>query len=73
LTGCSAATALNKQLKLLWMGCGRQDPVIAMNEALVKLLGDRGVKVTWHPTGGVHNWALWRAYFHETAPLLFRP
>ena len=27
------ADALNKQLKLLWMGCGKSDPVMAMNEA----------------------------------------
>jgi enterochelin esterase family protein len=66
------ADALNKQLKLLWMGCGKSDPVMAMNEALGKLLTDRGVKVSFHATEGVHNWALWRAYFHETAPLLFR-
>jgi enterochelin esterase-like enzyme len=63
---------LNKQLELLWMGCGKQDPVFAMNETLAKTIGDHGIKVTFHPTEGVHNWALWREYFHETAPLLFR-
>jgi enterochelin esterase family protein len=63
---------LNKQLALLWIGCGKQDSVFPTSEALVKLLGERGVKVTYHPTEGVHNWALWREYFHEVAPLLFR-
>ena len=66
------AEALNRQLDLLWIGCGKQDPVFGTSEALVKRLTDRGVKVTFHPTEGVHNWALWRQYLHETAPLLFR-
>jgi enterochelin esterase family protein len=64
---------LGKQLDLVWMGCGKQDPLFAQNEALAKLLAEHGVKATFHATEGVHNWALWRAYFHETAPLLFRP
>jgi enterochelin esterase family protein len=63
---------VNKKIELLWMGCGRQDPLFAQNEALANLLTQHGVKVTFHPTEGVHNWALWREYFHETAPLLFR-
>jgi enterochelin esterase-like enzyme len=63
---------LNKQLELLWIGCGKQDPNLGTSEALAKLLGGYGVKVTFRATEGVHNWALWRAYFHETAPLLFR-
>jgi enterochelin esterase family protein len=64
--------ALDKQLKLFWMGCGKQDSVIGMNEALAKTITDHGVKVSFHATEGVHNWALWRAYLDETAPLLFR-
>jgi enterochelin esterase family protein len=66
------AAELNEQLSLLWMGCGKQDSVIGTSDALVKLFNERGLKVTYHPTEGVHNWALWRDYLHETAPLLFR-
>jgi enterochelin esterase family protein len=61
-----------KKLSLLWLGCGRQDGFFAMNESIAKLLTARGLPVSFHPTEGVHNWALWRGYFHETAPLLFR-
>jgi enterochelin esterase family protein len=64
--------ALNHELRFLWLGCGKSDALYAENEALQKLLADHGVKATWHPTDGVHNWWLWRDYFHETAPLLFR-
>jgi enterochelin esterase family protein len=66
------AAQLNQQLALLWIGCGKQDPVITTSEALVKQFTERGLKATYHPTEGVHNWALWRDYLHETAPLLFR-
>jgi enterochelin esterase family protein len=65
-------SALNDQLALVWIGCGKQDANFATNEALAKLLADKGVKATFHATEGVHNWALWRQYFYETAPLPFR-
>jgi enterochelin esterase-like enzyme len=64
---------LNAELRLLWLGCGKGDPLLPTNEGVAKLLADHGVKATWHPTEGVHNWSLWREYLHETAPLLFRP
>jgi enterochelin esterase family protein len=68
------ADVLNQQLRLLWLGCGKQDAShIVLHDALVKLFTTHGLKFTNHPTDGVHNWALWRLYFHETAPLLFRP
>jgi enterochelin esterase family protein len=65
-------TATNAKLRLLWIGCGKQDAFFAHNEALAKTIADHGVKVTFHGTDGVHNWTLWRQYLHETAPLLFR-
>jgi enterochelin esterase family protein len=68
------ASALNKQLRLLWLGCGKQDAShIGLHDWLVKLFADRGLEATSHATDGAHNWALWRLYFHETAPLLFQP
>jgi enterochelin esterase family protein len=66
------ADVLKKRLDLLWLGCGRGDSFFAMNEAIAKLLTERGLPVSFHPTDGVHNWALWRDYFHQVAPLLFR-
>jgi enterochelin esterase family protein len=65
------AAETNSRLRLLWIGCGRQDTFFAHNEALAKTFADRGLRVTFHPTEGVHNWTLWREYLHETAPLLF--
>lgn len=62
----------NKKLKLLWIGCGRQDSAFERNEKLSELLTTRGVRNTFHPTEGLHNFAIWRKYLVEVAPLLFR-
>jgi enterochelin esterase-like enzyme len=68
------ADALNRQLRMLWLGCGKQDSShIGIHDWLAQLFTAHGLKFTNHPTDGAHNWALWRRYFHETAPLLFRP
>lgn len=71
----------NQKLKLLWIGCGRQDPVFEpnqklslfeRNQKLSELLTAHQVRNTFYPTEGLHNFALWRRYFAEVAPLLFR-
>jgi enterochelin esterase-like enzyme len=63
----------NAKLKLLWIGCGRQYPGFARNQRLSELLARHQIKHTFHPTDGLHNFAVWRRYLAETAPLLFRP
>ena len=62
----------NARLKLLWIGCGRQDPAFVRNEELAGLLKEHGVRVTFNPTEGRHNFAVWRRYLVAVAPLLFR-
>ena len=62
----------NKKLKLLWIGCGRQDPAFERNQKLSELLTAHQVRNTFHPTEGLHNFAVWRRYLAEVAPLLFR-
>jgi enterochelin esterase family protein len=62
----------NKKLKLLWIGCGRQDPAFERNQKLSELLTAHQVRNTFHPTEGLHNFAIWRRYLVEVAPLLFR-
>jgi enterochelin esterase-like enzyme len=62
----------NKKLKLLWIGCGRQDGAFERNEKLSELMTTHGVHNTFHPTEGLHNYAIWRRYLTEVAPLLFR-
>jgi enterochelin esterase family protein len=62
----------NKKLKLLWIGCGRQDFAFERNKKLSDLLASHGILNTFHETEGLHNFAIWRRYLAEVAPLLFR-
>jgi enterochelin esterase family protein len=65
-------TGANRKLKLLWIGCGRQDGAFERNQKLSELLTAHRIQNTWHPTEGLHNFALWRRYLVEVAPRLFR-
>jgi enterochelin esterase family protein len=62
-----------QNLKLLWIGCGRQDSVVGFDgaEHLSKWMNDQGVKNVWRPSDGAHEWPLWRMYLSEFLPLLF--
>ncbi len=62
----------NRKLKQLWIGCGRQDPAFERNQQLSELLTAHNVRNTFHATEGLHNFAVWRRYLAEVAPLLFR-
>jgi enterochelin esterase family protein len=64
--------AANQQLKLLWIGCGNEDGAMANSRALSDFLTARGIKHTFHESGGAHTWIVWRRYLREVAPLLFR-
>lgn len=62
----------NKRLKLLWIGCGRQDGLFPRSEKLNDDLTAKGIKHTWHPSEGAHTWIVWRKYLAEVVPLLFK-
>jgi enterochelin esterase family protein len=64
--------ATNRKLKLLWIGCGRQDSAFERNQKLSELLGAHRIRHAFYPTEGLHNFAIWRSYLVEVAPLLFR-
>ena len=66
------SAAANRQLKLLWIGCGAEDGAMANSRALSEFLTARGIKHTFHESGGAHTWIVWRRYLREVAPLLFR-
>ena len=67
-----SAAIVNAKLKLLWIGCGRQDAAFERNQKFSELLTAHKVRNTFYPTEGLHNFALWRKYLVEVAPLLFR-
>jgi len=66
--------ATNAKIAVLWLGCGRQDPQhFPGTERLANFLTDHQINHLWHPTEGFHNFAIWREYLVEFAPLLFHP
>jgi len=63
---------LNQKLRLLWIGCGLDDGLIADNRKFSAWLKARGVVHTWEETPGRHNFIVWRRYLAHVAPLLFQ-
>ena len=66
------AEEANKKLRLVWIGCGREDGLFAQSKGLSEFLTANNVKHTFRETGGAHTWMVWRRYLHEIAPLLFK-
>jgi enterochelin esterase-like enzyme len=66
-------TALKRQLRLLWFGCGRADGLLAGNERLDAALTARNVPHEFITSAGGHGWPTWRKYFPLFVPKLFQP
>ena len=63
--------AANEQLKLLWIGCGKDDRLIEGSQAFADLLKQNDIKHQFHVTPGAHTWHVWRRYLTDFAPLLW--
>lgn len=68
----SDPTGANAKLKLLWIGCGKDDFLRQRNEEFVATLKEKGVHHEWQLTDGNHSWLVWRRYLAEFAPQLFQ-
>jgi enterochelin esterase-like enzyme len=66
------ALAFNKRAKLLWIGCGTEDSLIAGAQALHEALEKSGIRHVWWEGPGLHDWQVWRTHLYEFAQLLFR-
>jgi enterochelin esterase family protein len=62
----------NERIRLLWIGCGKDDFLIQSNRSTVEWLKTKGVKHTWVESEGAHSWPVWRRYLADFASLLFR-
>lgn len=62
----------NELIKLLWIGCGKQEPRFGSSEQFVKLLSDHQIKSTFVGLDGLHNYTLWRKFLTQMTPLMFR-
>ena len=65
------AQKTNQSLKLLWIGCGKDDFLREKNEAFIARLKAAGINHDWHLTDGGHSWPVWRRYFAEFAQKVF--
>lgn len=59
-------------LRLLWLGCGRDDGLFPANRALHDVLQAQGIAHVFVERSGAHTWLNWRACLIEFLPLLFR-
>jgi enterochelin esterase-like enzyme len=64
--------SFNRQVKLLWLACGKSDDLFPLNQKLDAALKDKGVRHVWRETEGAHTWLVWRENLAEVLPLLFR-
>jgi enterochelin esterase family protein len=62
---------LKKGLRLVWIGCGKDDFLLKTSQATVEMLRKHKFDVVSRDTAGGHTWIVWREYLHEFAPLLF--
>ena len=62
----------NQQLKLLWIGIGKDDFLLARNRTFDSSLKEGKIKHEYVETEGGHRWGVWRSYLGEFLPRLFR-
>jgi enterochelin esterase-like enzyme len=67
--------ALNKQIKLFWLGLGTKEPnpFPGSVRAFRDMLEKGGIKYVYYESiGTAHEWLTWRRDLYQFAPLLFR-
>jgi enterochelin esterase family protein len=63
----------NSRIRLLWIACGTDDGLIALNRKFRDWLNSKGIQHTDIETPGAHTWMVWRRNLAAFAPLLFQP
>jgi enterochelin esterase-like enzyme len=64
--------AANRNIKLLWISMGRDDPLLARIPGTLALLDKYDVDYTYVEVPGAHQPHVWRDQLYQFAPLLFR-
>ncbi len=70
--GLDHSDAVNRDLRLFWIGCGQKDFLHQRNNDFVALLKEKGIRYEYNETEGDHSWPVWRRYLTEFAPRIFR-
>lgn len=66
------AATMSKQLKLLYMSVGTEDPRLPFQRQTVDALKEHGFSPVFMTFAGAHQWKVWRYSLHDFAPRLFR-
>ncbi|HWD37215.1 MAG TPA: family 78 glycoside hydrolase catalytic domain, partial [Fimbriimonas sp.] len=61
----------NRTLRLLWLGCGKDDSFYKGGVQSHQALESQGIRHVWFACDGSHEWQVWRKCLHAFAPLLF--
>jgi enterochelin esterase family protein len=65
-------SARNRQLHLLWLGCGKEDTTRLPGHArLVEQLKKHGIRHEYHETPGGHEWKVWRVFLADFLTKIF--
>lgn len=64
--------ALNRDLQLFWIACGRKDFLYERNNAFAALLTEKQIRHEYLQTEGDHSWPVWRRYLVDFVPRLFQ-
>lgn len=70
--GLGNPSAVNGDLKLFWIACGKNDFLYQRNGQFDALLKEKGIRHEYVETAGDHSWPVWRNYLVEFTPKLFR-
>jgi enterochelin esterase-like enzyme len=62
----------NKEVKLLWVGYGKNDFLAQSAANMIKLFDDHKIKYVLNESEGGHTWVNWRHYLYNFAQLLFK-
>lgn len=58
--------------KLLWIGCGTDDPRIGGHQALHALLNEKHIKHEYYTIPGGHEWKVWREQLFQFMQRIFK-
>jgi enterochelin esterase family protein len=64
--------AVNKELRLLFLGCGTEDTRYPAHVRLTELLAKNGIRYRFQGSPGEHEWTVWRHLLAEFLPELFQ-
>ncbi len=61
-----------KQLKLLWLACGKKDNLIRISQGVHAYLKDKDIPHVWHVDGNAHDATEWRNNLYLFSQRIFR-